>query len=250
MGSLYELKDISTGSMLAESTVTTIYGNVFIQSLGIGVASYHFEDEDNCYISYAQAPWNWRLDNGDPPPEKKPWTQRSWDPATRTFRGVIEWNPRFNGNAKWEYEIVFAPDFFGVVGGHVLVDNGANRITFRPPWEDPTSGLNYLRVTPTPETIFGSVYVQGLFYHTQLEGVASYHFISEDDCYISYSNAPAVWGGLDDGTALPLRKQFTNFRYDAVSRTFTADVEWDPTFKGASKWEYKMVFAADFSRIT
>mmetsp|Transcript_105935 Transcript_105935/g.192743 ORF Transcript_105935/g.192743 Transcript_105935/m.192743 type:complete len:425 (-) Transcript_105935:58-1332(-) len=247
--SIYELQDMNSGSMLASPEVTTIYGTVYVQRGGLGIASYHFEGENDCYISYSNAPETWTLEDGNRPPTKKPFRNHSWDPKSRTFRGTIEWDPKFGGNSKWEYEIIFAADFFGVIGGHVLHDGGPGKTIFHPPWMDPLSGLNYLRWTPPPCTIFGSVYVQGPFYHHSLEGIASYHFDAEDTCYISYENAPAHWC-LDDGTAPPRCKPFTNCTYDAETRVFRAVVEWEPTFQRSARWVYELVFAEDFSCIS
>jgi len=247
--SLCEVRDLRSGVELASAAVTSLFGTVFVQRYGLGCASYHFEGEDVCYISYANVPASCKLDNGCRPPTKKYFEKQSWDPDTRTFRGTITWDPKFNGESKWDYELVFAADYFGVVAGHVVVDGGQERIAFRPPWEDEAGGLNYLRWTPPPTTVFGSVFVQGFFYHAALEGIASYHFCTRDHCYISYASAPSQWGGLDDGSALPERKVFCAHEYDASARTFRGMVEWEPTLKGAACWEYQMVFAEDFSRI-
>jgi len=246
---MYELQDIGSGAMLATQQVTTLYGNTFVQRGGLGVASYHFESEEECYISYANAPASWRLADGSAPPAKKLFLQPSWVSEARTFRGTIEWDPAFNGDSKWEYEIVFAQDFFGITGGRVVHYGSSRHITtFRPPWADPGSGLSYLRWTPPPASIFQSVYVQGPIYHHAAEGIASYHFDAEDDCYISYSSAPNSWK-LDDGSSPPARKPFRSISYDTGTRIFSAAVEWEPTFRGATRWEYRMVFAEDFSCI-
>merc|ERR1711972_897447 len=107
---------------------------------------------------------------------------------------------------------------------------------------------SYVRWTPDPSTIFGSTFVQGTRYAGSLEGVASYHFDAEDDCYISYSNALADWRH-DDGSALPAKKPFLNASYDAGTRTFRGTILWAPTLDECARWEYEMVFAGDFSRI-
>ena len=52
-----------------------------------GLASYHFNSLEDCYISYDAAPETWRLDDGCRPPSKKPWEEVSYDPETRIFRG-------------------------------------------------------------------------------------------------------------------------------------------------------------------
>jgi len=248
--SIYSLVEVESGDVLAQPACSTLWGSVFVQHGGLGFASYHFDSENDCYISYANAPHSWKLANGAKPPAKKEFSTFSWDAATRTFRGSIEWDPKFNGNFRWDYEIVFAEDFCSVVGGHVLHDGGPETTQFLPPWEvsNPRGGLTYLRWTPPPTTIYGGVYVQGSRYHSMLEGVASYHFDAEDNCYISYSNAPGEWR-LDDQSPPPSRKPFTNCMYDPDSRKFSATIMWNPTFQGQACWKYEMTFAEDFSRI-
>lgn len=98
--------------------------------------------------------------------------------------------------------------------------------------------------TATP---FGKVFVQrsGL-------GVASYHFESDNLCYISYSNAPKTWI-LDDGEQLPAKKEFEGIFYDKNKRIFAAWVIWsDPeesTFKGDERWLYQIQFNEDCTEI-
>lgn len=249
--SIYNLRD-ETGLCLAQPDTTNLYGCVFVQGGGLGVASYHFDAPDNCYISYASAPASWKLDDGSRPAEKKHWVDHSYDEATRTFRGIIEWSPAFSGMDRWEYEIVFAEDFAGVVGGQVEMrysSGNVQRTSFQAPWEASFNrALAYLRWTPPPSSIFGCVYVQGAFYAPMLEGIASYHFDAEDDCYISYANAPPDWL-LDDGSMPPVKKAFASPAFDVGTRTFRGQILWDPLFGGAARWDYEMVFAEDFTSI-
>lgn len=94
-----------------------LFGRVFVQeSHDIGVASYHFE-RIGCYISYANAPKEWRLDDGSAPPAKKFFSETEYHPETRTFIGVVEWEPAFFGQVRWEYEMVFAEDFRSITDG-------------------------------------------------------------------------------------------------------------------------------------
>eukprot|EP00418_Pyrodinium_bahamense_P080066 CAMPEP_0179063788 /NCGR_PEP_ID=MMETSP0796-20121207/27618_1 /TAXON_ID=73915 /ORGANISM="Pyrodinium bahamense, Strain pbaha01" /LENGTH=315 /DNA_ID=CAMNT_0020760725 /DNA_START=185 /DNA_END=1132 /DNA_ORIENTATION=+ len=104
------------------SPPSNIFGSVFVQGLAYssfleGIASYHFDAADDCYISYANAPSEWLLDDGSAPPLKKPFQQTSYVEETRTLRGVIEWEPAFGGSTRWEYEMHFAKDFSRVVSG-------------------------------------------------------------------------------------------------------------------------------------
>ncbi|MFN9943544.1 MAG: hypothetical protein ACK56I_29130, partial [bacterium] len=62
-----------------------------------GLASYHFESETACFISYAAAPDHWTLDDGSRPPEQKHFSDVSYNPLTRTFTGKIDWSPQLFG---------------------------------------------------------------------------------------------------------------------------------------------------------
>lgn len=250
--SVYNLRDVH-GTCFIAPDVRSVYGCVFVQQGGRGVASYHFDAEDDCYISYANAPPEWKLDDGSRPPNKKPWANAHYDLQKWTFHGTVEWDPPFAGSRKWVYRIVFAEDFVGVIGGEVQsfkADGTSETQAFRAPWEDSWEPhLAYLRWTPPSDTLFGTTFVQGTMYHFLLEGIASYHFDSPDDCYISYANAPSQWR-LADGSAPPSKKPFRNTSYDERTKTFRGSVEWDPTFGGASRWAYEITFAHDFSRVT
>lgn len=250
--SVYNLRDLR-GKQLASADVQSIYGCIFVQQGGKGKASYHFDSEEECYISYESAPPVWRLDDGSRPPPKKKWNHTSFDAETLTFRGVIFWDPAFNGETRWDYEITFAEDFAGIVGGRVtsVQVSGTEKVTpFLPPWEESRDPhLAYYRWSPPCTTIFGSVYVQGLSYVGWLEGIASYHFDAEDDCYISYTNAPSDWL-LDNGAHPPAKKPFEHASYDPASRTFRGAVNWDPSFGGSVRWEYTLVFSEDLRSIS
>ncbi|CAJ1461546.1 unnamed protein product [Effrenium voratum] len=172
--SVYNLR--SGGEVLVQPEVLSLWGTVFVQHCKLGLASYHFESPEECYISYAAAPPSWRLDDGSPPPERKPWKEVSYDEETRIFRGVIEWDPAFFQDVRWVYRLEFAEDFAGIVGGEIVsssIDGQSQTQPYLAPWVfDWERHLSYLRYTPPPETIFGSVYVQGRLYAPMLEGVA------------------------------------------------------------------------------
>lgn len=116
----------------------------------------------------------------------------------------------------------------GVINGHLVkLENG-----------DPLAEL--------PTTIFGQVFIQG-----DTEGLASYHFNSEDDCYISYESPECVmWPSLSDGSRPPSRKPFDHAAYNENTRTFTGIINWSPiNWEGDAIWIYTMVFPEDFSSI-
>jgi len=81
-------------------------------------------------------------------------------------------------------------------------------------------------------------------------GLASYHFVSGTQAYICYNAAPCSWL-LDDGATPPAQKYFDNAAYDPRTRTFTGKIVWSPvSFGGCARWDYVIVFGANFGEIT
>ena len=69
------------GVPLIERQLKTIYGSIYIQGTEIGLTSYPFESEEDCYISYSSQNCSvWLpLDDGSRPPEKKTiWKHGLW----------------------------------------------------------------------------------------------------------------------------------------------------------------------------
>ena len=115
----YDTTRLSTGRPLAEPP-TTIFGGVYVQCNTVGLASYHFSHEES-YISYCAAPPTWRLDDGSPPPVKKPFLHSMYDASSRTFRAVVDWSDNnFGGDAEWIYRMVFSEDFMTIEKGEVI----------------------------------------------------------------------------------------------------------------------------------
>ena len=106
-----------------ENAVTTYMGNVYIQGCGVGCASYHFDDADNIYISYSNAPSSWKLDNGQAFPLVKKFTNIEFDDSNRTFYGTIDWSSPENStvdNAKqWVYTMIFSNHYTTIESGTV-----------------------------------------------------------------------------------------------------------------------------------
>jgi uncharacterized membrane protein YagU involved in acid resistance len=225
---------------------------VYVQVGGLGIASYHFDNERDCYISYERAPPQWKLDDGSAPPSKVPFEATSFEPETRTFRGTVNWTPSFDGSRKWKFSIVFAEDFCCIVDGKVeavKLSGARDDVQYVAPWEQHTPrSLMYWKWTPPPTSLFNSVFVQGQQYSWTLEGMASYHFNSEDDSHISYSRAPPQWV-LDDGSAPPRIKRFRDVVYDNTARIFKGTVLWEVPFNACVRWEYEIHFDEQFSKI-
>lgn len=239
--SLFSTRNVGTGQALKVPEIDTIFGTVYLQMGKLGIASYHFDSVDDCYICYESAPTAWKLDDGSAPPVRKPFQNVAYDIASRTFTGTVAWDDApFNGAARWEYRMQFSENFGVISAGEMQAygpdgSEGARR-------QFPNE-LTYWRMRPTPTTIIGQIYVQG-----GRPGLASYHFDSLDSAYISYESAPASWQ-LDDGCSPPPRKRFERPAYDAESRTFTGAITWSPSFGGDARWEYEMVFSANYSSI-
>ena len=217
--------------------VSTIFGQRYLQLGREGVAAYHFDSPSDAYISYANAPEEWKLDDGCSPPLKTNFVDTSIDPDTRTFKGTIlsEDSP-FAGATKWEYTMIFSEDYSIIEGGSMF-DGSPHRSEF-------PKDLCYWRSVLPLTGVTGQVYVQ-----SGVVGLASYHFEDMGRPYVSYEEAPEGWR-MDDGTELPLKKFFDEPRWDQSTRTWTGIIDWDPkTMSGDSRWVYNMIFSDDFKTI-
>ena len=102
----------------------SVWGNVFCQALRVGMASYHFEEEGQVYISYEHPVTSYwpPLDNGNPIPSRVYFQDVSF-PDPHTFRGEIRWQDdhgtTWQGMKRWVYEIQFDEEYVCIVGGHV-----------------------------------------------------------------------------------------------------------------------------------
>mmetsp|Transcript_62896 Transcript_62896/g.174321 ORF Transcript_62896/g.174321 Transcript_62896/m.174321 type:complete len:640 (+) Transcript_62896:71-1990(+) len=97
---------------------------------------------------------------------------------------------------------------------------------------------------PAGGGLYGSTFVQG-----GMVGLMSMHFESADNCYMSYNFGS--FGNLDDGSALPDKKPFTDIAFDEATRTFCGKVAWDApaTFHGVARSEFRMVFDENYNNI-
>lgn len=240
--SAFNTTDLESGEPLRRTEVTTVFGSVYFQGGNPGVASYHFNSLEDCYISYEAAPSTWLLADGTPPPARKYFQSTAYDEAGRTFRGTIDWGTNsFSGSSRWEYRMVFSESFGIICDGEIQQYAQAGELvrTNRFPHH-----LQYWREVQVG-TIFGQIFVQG-----GRVGLASYHFDSPEECYLCYTAAPARWR-LADGSAPPAWKRFESTSYDEATRTFRGTIDWgDNPFGGSARWEYEMVFEVDFSSIS
>lgn len=116
-----------------------------------------------------------------------------------------------------------------------------------------------------PCTVFGQVYVS--VGDTEI-GIGSYHFVSEDEAYISYENdkCKRFFPRLDTrgrpdaglGERLPRRMAFRDASYDPIKHTFKGTVSFScdlgtyenvRTVDGVEQEEYEMVFSDDLEEI-
>jgi RING-type zinc-finger len=111
----------------------SLWGNTYCQFLQVGLMSLHFgavdsdEEETNglVYMSMehpgmSQVP---PLDNGHPLPSRLPCRTVSWNAATRTFTGEIDWlreaQSPWQGTAKMHLNLTFDPQFMCIVSGTI-----------------------------------------------------------------------------------------------------------------------------------
>ncbi len=126
------------------------YGRVFVAKTGLGADSFHFDSVSDCYLSYARAPADWVLDDGSKLPAKKPFTRTSFDPRTRTFRGVVEWPPPatcHGGEQSWEYILIFTDAFDAVEWGLFTV-RPSGAVFKLGEWSAEDEALRYTLYTP------------------------------------------------------------------------------------------------------
>ena len=100
-----------------------LWGNVFCQAMKVGLASYHFVSPTESYLSYehpTSSAWP-SLDNGSPIPSRVYFRNVSFN--NYIFKAQILWNEDFqtswSGMSRWDYTIVFDPNFMVIRGGKV-----------------------------------------------------------------------------------------------------------------------------------
>jgi hypothetical protein len=113
----------------------SIWGNVFVRAKArphtpaVGRLSYHFiSPEQGAYISYEhpacrQLP---KLDDGSPLPPRVYFHNFSFDPAKRTFQGMIEWEEdlgsSWTDNVRWKCDMTFDSDFTCIISGGIAIE--------------------------------------------------------------------------------------------------------------------------------
>jgi len=103
-----------------------LFGNTFCQALKVGLASYHFLEDETAYISYEHSDCGrWPpLDDGTIVPSRVPFRETHFDAETRLFRGKIKWNEDYatswQGCSEWMYEMYFDVEYTCILSGRVL----------------------------------------------------------------------------------------------------------------------------------
>lgn len=96
-------------------------GKVYVQKFGLGFASYHFDTEENVYISYSAFPSNIVLDNNKAFPRTKNFINIEFDYDNRIFIGTIDWSSpegtTVNGAERWVYRMVFNNQYTKIESG-------------------------------------------------------------------------------------------------------------------------------------
>jgi len=156
------------------------------------------------------------------------------------------------GDAKWVFRIQFSSDFQTMVGGErkgygAAPEEGA----MEPLLATKRFGVDliYARFEDHPDDEPGDCYVQD-----NTVGFASIHFDPDrpvTDAYLSYEHSECDnFPPLDDGSKVPVRKEFKHVSFDPVQRRFLGTIDWSPTtWMGAVRWEYDFQLSADHSHI-
>eukprot|EP00511_Aplanochytrium_stocchinoi_P006091 CAMPEP_0204830192 /NCGR_PEP_ID=MMETSP1346-20131115/8385_1 /ASSEMBLY_ACC=CAM_ASM_000771 /TAXON_ID=215587 /ORGANISM="Aplanochytrium stocchinoi, Strain GSBS06" /LENGTH=348 /DNA_ID=CAMNT_0051960341 /DNA_START=764 /DNA_END=1810 /DNA_ORIENTATION=- len=245
--SVYSIRDIITGKPLKKRSANspwdpplTFSQYHFSIDLGEGVASYHFHGTKSSYISYANAPITWKLDDGSKPPPEKRFVNVVYDEKKRILCASVMWDPvTWNGAKEWKYVFKFDEGFNNIIDGHVKSFSASDEQIEKPQYFN--RDLFYRRKR---EHIFGSVFVQ-----VGAQGVASYHFDAPEESFICYAGAPECWK-LDNGKAPPYKKYFEDVSYDHEARIFRGTISWAETpFSGFIRWQYEMLFNPEFTSI-
>lgn len=111
-----------------------IVGSIYAQDSEVGLASFHFDSTEDCYMSNESPCCNhWPpLDNGLRPPLKMPFINISIDETQRIFRGEIIFSPTtWEGDVLWSHELCFSEDYDDIVSGHVTCFDVAGNVTER-----------------------------------------------------------------------------------------------------------------------
>lgn len=106
-----------------------------------------------------------------------------------------------------------------------------------------------VRPTYHGSTVWGNTFCQSL-----KVGLASYHFLTTEEAYISYEHpVSSQWPPLDDGSPVPDRIFFRNTSYDAHERIFRGEICWEQdygtTWQGFRTWMYQMKFDSNYTYI-
>ena len=132
----YDLHIHELDSKNMNCNTDSFMGNVYLQRApsfdlnrhnSFGVASYHFEDENNVYINWENFGWffgeDWIMDNGERIPNQKQFAETYFDYDNRTFLGILNFSEpektTVDGISRLEYTMVFSEDHTSIVDGFV-----------------------------------------------------------------------------------------------------------------------------------
>jgi hypothetical protein len=170
-----------------------------------------------------------------------PTVKYQWHNPSRTIRFLDQ-------NSTSPLTLTFACDW-RTIHRASTADQSIVGCIYRPSEETTLPALPRTPPSYHSNTLFGNTFCQA-----RMVGLASYHFVSKDECYISYEHTTtAVWGTLDSGVALPSRVPFRNVTFDAEERIFRGSICWwddfGTTWHGMKQWEYEMHFDEKFYTI-
>ena len=181
-----------SGDCSSDSFIQSVYVQSSDDSCGgqcsIGYASYHFVNENNVYINWSDfREQGETFDNGELVPDMKLFTETSFDYELREFHGLIDFSSpegtTWNGDAIWEYNIVFSEDFSSIIGGIGYAYDSNGNINYS---MDMSSDISYSRYCDNNYTEGSDVGCDGVCFSE----------IVLDEC--GECNGPGIPGGECD----------------------------------------------------
>lgn len=103
-------------------------GRIYTQFGQVGLASYHFDTPQKCFINWDTCPKEWTFDDGSwmGLPESGAGSGTAqfelpyFDLVTRTFTGIIMLPAPLDGNVRLKFRMVFSPSLDYIVDGEIV----------------------------------------------------------------------------------------------------------------------------------
>lgn len=172
--------------------------------------------------------------------------------ASRTFHGEVVIQNEEGGDCCGVVILQFSTDFQRITVGAIMLNRiiveyfgvGGRMLHALSP-----SGLQE-QPQYHGDRLWGNV-----FYQDFKNGLASFQFLSLEECYISYEHTLCrQFPPLDDGSPIPNKVLFHNISFVEGDRIFRGEIWWDEdygtTWQGFQKWKYEIKFDSYYTLIT